>query len=979
VKTVTSIPLGQNFLKTLAGTIVEHEHDPSDPLALSRVTVLLPHRRGITHLHHYLSTLVRTGNPTAFLLPRIITIEDFVQEMAVTIEEPSRRKLSTADQAWVLFNLVRDLGRYGNVAESWDRFFAWGIRLADLLDEVDRELVEPRDIIYPDNVPPEAVGLLEGLKTLSEAFDHHLTEESYTTSGKRFRTVAQRVRDLPAREGPVYLAGFYALTRSEERLFRHLFIQGAHIFWHADTDALPPLYQRWKQDWHLDVITETQATRQQSAIHFYETYDLHSELQTMEEILPGEVSSPDECVLVLPDPAALVPTLDFLPPNMTVNISLGYPLERTALAALLQQLMQLEEGRNDQGAYYHQDYLPLIRHPYVRRLTTPSGKEGRIILHLLEEKIRRYATPFLADNAIVDLLNVSEDSVRDRDLLAAEGLDLEDAAVYLRELNTSLLHPWQTVRTPGELASAVREVLHFLFVPLLDGEVPPRSHLLDNEFLFALNDSVLPTLEQALFVNEHMDTPLLFSFFKTLVHLTRIPFEGHPLVGLQVLGLLETRLLSFDKVIILDLNEDVVPAHQDVNPLLPEPLKPAVGLPGREREEAVTRYHFERLIHSAGEANLLWQSSTLPASSGLEGKKVRSRFVEALLWDRERDNGMLLDDTVTRTTLEIAPESLVRHEGLEKTPADRHRVEEFLETRSAQTGLSATLLNRYLTCPLQFYYRDLLGLSPTETVIEDVDSAELGSVIHRTLEDYFTPYQGTSYIPSNHNDIAGLLAIFQQHFGNSAMYACLPPEKRFFIEETVAYRLKAYLNGLSGTTFIWHLEREYRLPLTTSMGTLFLVGKMDRIDVRDGLYVILDYKTGSVVTPAKSHFEKRLVSLIPPLEPNYSNLKTIRETLGDVQLPLYVLLVTGGKKSDLRRTLSAYVALRQGGKEQYFIAQDRLQASPNDYVTWYSRTFPDLLCYLIHHMYAAPCFYPATDERACSFCDHQMICPFSLG
>ncbi|UCC66731.1 MAG: hypothetical protein JSW32_01960, partial [Deltaproteobacteria bacterium] len=696
MKKVIVIPLKENFLQKLAEEVFDGYFSSDDPLALSQVTILIPHRRGAVYLRNYLFQLVSNQKRQPFLLPQIITIEDFVEELAVKLEDPPRRPLSPPDQAWILFEAVRGSSSYGRIATSWDRFFPWGIRLAALLEEIDRELIVPRDIPYPEDVPQGARRLLEGLEGIYANYERRLRDNALTTQGKRFRLVAERIEKASLAGGPIYLAGFYALTAAEEIVFRHLFAQGAKILWHADPKELPPLYRRWKEKWGLEIEVMGEDVPPSTRLHFYEAYDLHTELLQVREVVPEDVQGPDQCTLVLPDPSALIPTLYNLPREMPVNVSLGYPLERTALFSLLEQLMRLQEGTDEEKAYYHQDYLTLIRHPYLRRLPTPAGKDGRIILHLLEEKIRHYGKPFLKEEELVDLLSISEDPERDRNVLASEGLDLQEARGFIQELRRHLIIPWRQLQTAVDLAAAIRVVVYFLFAPFLDQEDLLSEHPLDNEFIYTLEDSVMPILEEALFSRQIMDKRLLFSLLRGLVRMARTPFEGYPLVGLQVLGLLETRLLSFEKVIVIDVNEEVVPAQEEVNPLLPEPLKGAIGLEGREREEAIVRYHFERLIHSAKEVHLLWQTSSMPVSSGLEGKKVRSRFIERLLWEEEKGRDTLLGDSIKKSPLRIPAECFIKEGGLAKRGGDQQRVRQFLCEKSHTEGLSASLLNTYL-------------------------------------------------------------------------------------------------------------------------------------------------------------------------------------------------------------------------------------------------------------------------------------------
>jgi ATP-dependent helicase/nuclease subunit B len=991
---ITVIPLGRNLLRCLAEDIVEEWYKGDDPLSLARVTVILPHRRGTLYLRHYISEIIKTrepyqSEPRPIICPRLLTIEDFVDELAVTLLDHPGRALTLADQAWLLFGLVKEIGIYKDVASTWDRFFAWGVRLASLLDETDREMVDPQDIGYPEDAPAQAHVLLENLKEIHEGFGLTLGKHGFTTQGKRFRLVAERIGDAALPAGPIYLAGFYAMSRSEDRLFRHLFDRGAEILWHADPENLPLLYARWKDEWRVGLAPRDSGGGRPQ-IHFHETYDLHAELRGVEKILSKDIRLPDECALVLPDPSALIPTLYHIPEGMNLNVSMGYPLERTSIATLFRELVALEEGRSAAGAWYFRDYLSVIRHPYVRRLHTPHGKEGRIVLHLLEESIREYGKPYLTGEEIAGLTAPFGEPGHGRELLTSEGLDLEEAQAHVDQLHASLLKPWQAIETPRDLAAALRNTARFLLLPLLGGAqagegdtTPPQparrgsdEYALDNEFVYALESQVLPNLEDVLFARQIMRKDLLFSLLRNLIHMTRVPFDGRPLKGLQILGLLESRLLSFNKVIVIDVNEGVVPASEEVNPLLPEPLRSAVGLPPREKEEAITRYHFDRLVGSAKEVYLVWQSSTSSSTTGLDGKKTRSRFVETLLWREERKAGRLLEDLVTKEVLSISPKALVREEGVAKTESDIRSLETFIRTH--KPGLSATLLNTYVTCPLQFYYHYILELREPQAPDEDVDSGELGRIVHTALETYFAPFKGRTYVPEQDSDRAKLMSIFKRLYKESAKCSALGPEKRFFLEHAAEHRLGTYLGNMEETTFIDSLEREYRAPLVTSLGELTLYGKVDRMDIRDGANIIFDYKTGRVDRFGAGHFESRILNFPLPGAFDYEALVAVKEAFKDIQLPIYVLLVCSALKKDPASTLSAYVELREAGAERYFVGPKKIESVKDSYAAWFAEGLPQLLAYLVDHMLKSPLFYPATDERACAYCPYNPVCRLSF-
>jgi ATP-dependent helicase/nuclease subunit B len=1010
---ITVVPLGDNLLRRVAEDIAARFYAADDPLSLAGVTVVVPHRRGIVYLRHYLAEVIAEaagGGPLArpMLLPRMATIEEFVTELAVAAEDRPGRALDSADQAWLLFRLVKDLGLYQNVAGSWDRFFGWGVRLAGLLDEIDREMIDPTDVYYPEDVPDQARVLLARLRSIYDGFVAALDREGFTTQARRFRKAAEAIGGSRAGSGlgttpvPTYLVGFYATSRSEDRIFRHLFEGGASIWWHADPDDLPPLYRRWQEAWKAETMTAGESRSLRPRLVFHEAYDLHAELRTVRAVLAeGTPDLPDQTALVLPDPSALVPTLYHLPVATEINVSLGYPLARSSIAALFEQAMVLEEGKGKEGGYYHQDYLTLLRHPYVRRLPTPAGKDGRIVLHLLESKARQYGRPFLTQADIRDLLALAYGEERDRNLLTGEGISLEEAVAHLDQMHARLLKPWQMVRSPRDLAAALRKIVAYLLAPMLERPQAGAELALDSEFLHALAEQVIPSLEDALFAGETMSRGLLFSLLRDLVAMTRVPFEGEPLRGLQVLGLLETRLLSFDRVIMIDVNEGVVPAHDDVNPLLPDPLRPAVGLPTKEKEEAITRYHFERLVGSAREVHLVWQASTTPSASGLEGKKARSRFVEALLWGEETRAGRLLDDAIEHQVLAIPPQALVRSDGLAKTEAESAAVAEFVKTQAAGQGVSATMLNTYLRCPLEFLYNYILDLSVPASPLEEVDSADLGVMVHKALEAYFKPLLGKSFARARDGDPDRLVSLFTDIYSQSPMFRSLGPEKRVFLESAVAHRLRTYVEALPEETLIENLEQRLTATLPTSLGPLKFAGKVDRIDRREGKRIVLDYKTGSVRVPNVSHFEKVLVDLSPPTEFDYAGLAQVREALADLQLPLYVMLVAaagsqsggsapaGGAKGKRGRSgidaadiLSAYVELRapgvEGHKERYFVRPDKADELRDAYAAWFAETFPGILAYVVDHMAQSPCFYRATDEADCGWCDYEAVCSLAF-
>jgi len=395
-----------------------------------------------------------------------------------------------------------------------------------------------------------------------------------------------------------------------------------------------------------------------------------------------------------------------------------------------------------------------------------------------------------------------------------------------------------------------------------------------------------------------------------------------------------------------------------------------LGLREKEREEEITWYHFQRLVRSADEAYLLWQNQPTASSDGLEGKTQRSRFVERILWEEERRQGRLLEGEIRRATLAIPADHFLPPEGI---PKAKDALWLKLRALSGGRGISPTLLNTYLQCPLLFYYRYVLELSPPEEVLEDVEGDILGEVIHRALEDYFQPFLGRTYDPRRDNDPDRLFSLFEAHWDASRLGG-LGPERRFFLMEVVRYRFEEFLKGIKGPFRVLLLEEEMALPMRLLGAEWRFFGRIDRLDLRDGFKVVVDYKTG---------IPRNRRSFVPlwevPKDLDYQSLKDLSRKVPDLQLQLYVLLVSQGDEGELRRTTASYLYLSEIGNamESFLRKPQDILKEEADWVRWFREGLPGLLEYLLRHMLESPLYWRATDQGTCSFCEYEPGCPFA--
>ena len=932
----------RGFLRELLSSLPEEE------LFSPETTFVFPTRRAALYFRHYLFE----KRQKAGFLPRILSFADLVGELASALD-PSPL-LPRADQAWLLWEIVRERPPFAKVATSFDRFFPWGLRLAEVLDQLERELVEAQNIVYPpeEELPEEARLFLEHLGEIQRNFRETLKARGLTTSGIRLRLLATQKEKLPFPQGPLHLVGFFMLTRAEQELFKYWLKQGATLWWRLEGEEFPEVYHRLEKIFGLRAERPAPQTRR-PALHFFEAPDVHHELSKLRELLPRKIERPDETLILLCAAGHLIPLLYELPEGITVNITLGYPLFRTPLSQLFLLFTEVVESSHG-GEIHIPAYLKLLKHPYLRGLTF-EGELASIFFRNLENRLRDHGSPFLTLEQIEALFEGDE-------------LFSLRARKFLSWFHRRLLAPWLRIQTAQDLALCLRRLVKECTRGRLTKEEDTEA-LLERAFIYAFETEVLPSLENVSFAKEKLAAKTLFTFLKELLRNIRAPFEGEPLEGLQIMGLLETRLLSFRQIFVLDANEGYLPSVEEVNPLLPEGIKPLLGLPPREREEIIERHHFFALVYGAEEVFLFYQSA-VSGKGESAGKKLRSRYVERLLWEEEKAKGKLLPEKISFVPLRLNPKAFKRQEAIPKGEAEKEAV---LKLLNRETGLSATLINTYLACPAKFYFHYLLGLRPTKEVAE-FDAAELGNIVHAALEEYFRPFIGRTYFPLEDNDPQRLLGFFEEFFRLSGLYHRLGPERRFFVEETARFRLRRYLEFLARHHVegfeILSLEKEYH----RNFQGLHFAGRIDRLERRGEKLYVLDYKTGTFVkTYSSKHLEEKLFPYDPPPSFGAEEFFELRERLPDIQLFLYLFLTTeegthnaaylqlaAGKFRDLEKPLfyEKYLSLE---KAEEFMAV----------------RFPRLLEYLLRHMVEAEAFYATPEDKLCSFCDFRLACECS--
>lgn len=860
---------------------------------------------------------------------------------------------------------------------------------------------------------------------------------------------------------PLYVAGFHLLTGAEETLFRLLWQEsGARIVIHADSALVTDPesahwscknFSGWAARWRARLLLAAQPVPERKPrIRYYAGYDLHSQLQVLARELadlsaplaaaepPGggengitpdmswqewevmeeeaafaeserrgpEADSRADTAVLLPSAASLLPVLHHLP-HTDINVSMGYPLARSPLFRLLDTLAGLQEGRR-QGAYYWRDLVQFVRHPYVRMLRSPEarGDEARPSLRRglrhLETALRERGQAYVFPSALLD--DIRRSSSADAGKAAGRGgfdAEAEPGGGLLRRLLAVCLDAFADLKNTAELASALNGLCELLLTcaPELWKRFP-----IDAECLVRLRRSLIPELLRSELADELFAPESLFAFLRRLLEAERVPFEAEPLVGLQVMGMLESRLLSFRRVLVVDAVEEYLPGLAFGDPLLPEALRPDIGLPSPHAREQAAAYTFFRLLAGAEDVLLLWREGGDSPGVG-DQKNSRSRFVEELLWREEKERGAPLAADVEASPLRTLSARILPLGKKRRSIRVSPPLAELFRMLRARP-LSASLLDGYLRCPAHFCRERLLQLAPAAEVVEGDDPVAVGTLLHAILQEAYEPYLNRP-LPGGEELAALLGANVEERFFASPEYAALQrslaADSSALLAEAVQWRLREYLLRQPPLTVL-DLETEMRAVFTRGGHSCLLTGKADRIDLRergDGLgreIIIVDYKTGSVPRVADGLWDDEALwaaldgwnADAPDGESEGARLlDELAEKLQSVQLPLYMFLFAARAEQEGRPGgppafhaglgNALWVTLREHGEEVPLLRgqgprnRPPLPPSPEYVRRVLTEQVPVLLDFLLRHMFSSPVMRPRPG-RHCDWCFYQKSC-----
>ena len=943
----------KGFISELAERLYDRYGDE-----VSSLRMVFPSRRARLFFSDALASVARRP----LWQPRFESLGEIMERVA---------GMCLSDEIKLVTELYKVYSRYHD--ESFDAFYFWGGMLLADFDQIDKYLIDA-DMLFSNMGDLKALEsdrsylTAEQIEVIARFWRSFGLESEFSEEKERFMTIWRSMADVYhgfrdrlreqglAYEGMIHreaaerlsgeeavewsddpqaryvVAGFNALSECEKRLFRRMYGSGrVEFYWDYDDYYVGnPDYEaglflrenirnfpspsgerlscdRFRRPKRIEIVSAPSDSMQCKYVHEF--------LSGLIErgIRPGK-----QTAIVLTDESLLLPVLYSIPEQIEqVNVTMGYPLRQTMAYSLVELQSRRKPGRDGEPMYYHSDVTGLLLHPYVRACDPAAAGLAAEILRRQSIYVRR---SMLVPGSVID------------PLFAPAG-SWQELSAYIRDsLSLVILH--------AASADDVRQRREFFSV------IVDRICRLEN----SLAGSGL-----------EVTTPVFASLLRKMLQDVRIPYEGEPLSGVQIMGILETRNLDFEHVLVLSVNDDTFPGNRAVSSsFIPYNLRYAYGLPTPQHHEGVYAYYFYRLLQRAETVHLAYCSRSDDKRTG-----EPSRYVYQLEYEsphRPLRRAIRLGVNLTKTEPVSAS----------KTGRTARILEEYLD--GGGRSLSPTAFYQYVECPLRFYFRHVAGLKPVEEIAEEVDLPMFGTILHRAMELLYMPLLGD---PSPQRTIASLpgtpavkeavvRAVNEEYLQDPKATEEEYGGSVLLVRDVVRKYIDSCILPYDASQRGYAVERleapvEYRVPLERDgrVRSVGFAGKADRIDrLSDGALRVVDYKTG------KPHNRFRDVAAL------FSSVAAERSP-AVLQTLLYAMMLSQSENCDVQPALYYVRSMQDERFSPLLVEGDRPVLRFSDYRESLNGHLQKTLSELFD--FSKP-FEQCEDRSVCAYCDFREIC-----
>lgn len=819
---------------------------------ISNLTLVFPNRRASLFFSRYLSKLI--DKPVWF--PETSTVSNLMFTLA---------NVKTADSLMLNYKLYKAYIQATQSLEPYDEFYFWGnVMLADF-EQIDKYLVDPQKLFTNINdlksitqqfnefdkdtleiinrflnifshtdqsqIQSRYSIIWANLYGIYNTFTNNLILEGEAYEGLAYRIAASNLlKDDSTTQDKTYVfIGFNALSKSERQLLMHLKNQGKAIFyWDYDNYYVKPniehlveheagLFMRQNLKDFPNALSNVDFAYIANKNLNKKITLIASPLEVLQaKIVPTILDelNPDNTddsttAIVLPDEKLLLPLLTALPEKYcNANITMEYPFRETSAYSFIDALLNLQKLSDKQAKFYYRDVLVILSHPYIQMVCPNEAANIR--------------------NTIIEsqLLNLTAENFTG---------------------NNTLELIFTPVSKGSELAGYLISCVNAMVAQLSDHLKTNDDRLkFEIEYLLTINRALKRLSRVISEIDEEYPNKIFRSYLTKALTEQRISFIGEPLSGIQIMGFLETRNLDFKNLVILSVNDNLLPGNHFKPSFITPTLRKAYGLPDYPHQNAIYAYYFYRLMQRAENIYLIYTSKTEGMKSG-----ELSRFVEQI----RKETDLPIKEIAINFEIGSGSEKTIE---VAKNDLIIKRLSKYFEESENGKYLSPSALVEFKNCPLRFFYNRVLGIAPPEGLEEELDAIGIGNVFHSAMEQIYSDLVGKEVT----NDQI-LLKLNQPGLVEETVFRSfneitkfngtiveLNGRNRLLLDRVnwmVKNALKTDLARAPYKLMATELEVVTSIPIDINGKTVSvrLGGKIDRLEGRNGKITIVDFKTGS--------------------------------------------------------------------------------------------------------------------------------------
>ncbi len=915
---------------------------------LQKIAVVFPSRRAGIFFKRDLAKTI--GKPS--WSPAVYSMNDFIYECG---------SLKPLEGIKLVLELYGIYIKYDK--QEFDDFYKWGEMMLGDFDIADKFMVNTDRLFraiedikeieerFEEELPAEYIrfwkSVLNGeeevkgeflriwkiLGSVYKEFKNKLIETGFSYEGLAFRKFAEELKTGKRiiNFDKIIFAGFNGISKSESEIFTILKEAGkAEIYFDADEYYV----NEKKQEAGFFIRKHLKKFDKKESGRFFSDKLINGEKNItfsgtalnsgvakssgvfVKELISKGLFNETNTAIVLPDENLLLPVLYSIPEEAgEFNVTMGYPFKYSQVYNLFKILRDLQKNRIHKGGkilFHHKDIEKVLLHPYIKY------SNSKFIYDLIAEMKNNNTAYF--NPAVIENRKLGEP-----DIIEVIFTDCKNVFEYIKEI-----------------------------IVAVSGESNTRDKF-ENEFLYHFYTSINILSESLKEFKIEIKNETIWNMIEKALNGLKVPFSGEPLKGLQVMGLLETRQIDFENVILLSANEGFLPSSGTENSYIPYTLRKVFGMPVKDDEASITAYYFYRLLQRAKNIYIVFNTETETGSKG------KSRFIYQLNYELCKVNKSVKIEEIL-----MSPDISFT----KRIPVNIDKSDEILTAIENLPNYSASSLSKYIGCPLAFYFSKIAGIEDRKVIPESMDDKDFGSAYHYIMSYVYKDYLNKEI---EKNDFRKILESFISDYDNIFSETI----KHIYNKNSISQELlprnliyKEILKELIAKTITKdsekapfkiiglekRFERNIKVSINKKLTEVRIKGFVDRIEKKDGTVLIIDYKTGNAKIIKYTEKNKDIF---------FELLKNGNDNEHTLQALMYAYLF--GKDSNEKVNAGMYY-LRGNKKGLVEIADNCI----SDEIM---SGFKTMLKEIIEEIGNADIpFVQTENEKTCSWCEYSGIC-----